>query len=258
MLLILPFPLTTPPFLLCPLFQVRQQTEIEANVNGATVEYLRHLSQKMQQSRIDWATRREEDLASRDSDLEQLRASVGGLGLGQLCGVDSLWSVVLGGQALLQWTGPAAVDRSSCRGQALLQWTGPPAVDRPQVQIAHVHMHVLDGVGQGHTHLQNILLCGSDLPACLPVFALLLTTQANHARDMRVLNDMEQKHAAELALKNEREMRVADERDRADLEVGGWPTYGRSLHVHVAGVLIDQPSSHVALRMAGVGMWPEP
>ncbi|KAG1679939.1 hypothetical protein FOA52_007003 [Chlamydomonas sp. UWO 241] len=94
---------------------VRQQTEIEANVHSATADFLRHMSAKMQEARVNWSARHDEDLANRDTDVEQLRA--------------------------------------------------------------------------------------------------------NHARDTCVLRDMEEKHAAELRLKNEREMRNADDRDRSDLEV---------------------------------------
>jgi len=57
------------------LLLVRQRTEIEANVHGATADFLRHMSQRMQQARMDWSNRHDDDLSNHEVSLEQLKAN---------------------------------------------------------------------------------------------------------------------------------------------------------------------------------------
>ncbi|GAX76182.1 hypothetical protein CEUSTIGMA_g3626.t1 [Chlamydomonas eustigma] len=54
---------------------VQQQIEIETNVSEATEEFLRHLATKLQEQSINWSSRREDDLNSKEMELEQLRAN---------------------------------------------------------------------------------------------------------------------------------------------------------------------------------------
>ncbi len=54
---------------------MQQQIEIETNVHDATADFLRHLSIRLQEQSINWGGRRDEDLSSKEQDLEHLKAN---------------------------------------------------------------------------------------------------------------------------------------------------------------------------------------
>ena len=60
--------------------QVRQQIEIEKDVHGTTAEFLRKLSNRLQEESIKWSQNHDNDLSNRDRDLDVGRGCVCGGG----------------------------------------------------------------------------------------------------------------------------------------------------------------------------------
>ena len=55
--------------------QIQQQIEIETNVHEATAEFLSHISTRLQEQSVNWGDRRDDDLSSKEQDLEYLKAN---------------------------------------------------------------------------------------------------------------------------------------------------------------------------------------
>ena len=52
------------------LLLLRQQIDIERNIHAAALEYLSQVSSGLQEQTVSWGTRRDEDLHSKERDIE--------------------------------------------------------------------------------------------------------------------------------------------------------------------------------------------